>query len=66
MSDLPPRWLLAVVLAAGVVLPGVVSYLLAAANAPLLSDVAWVLGYGLAVVVVWYGWLRPLDITGPD
>ena len=47
-------------------MPGLASYLLAAANAPLLSDVAWVLGYGLAVVVVWYGWLRPLDITGPD
>jgi len=24
------------------------------------------MGYGLGVVFVWYGWIRPLDITGPE
>jgi hypothetical protein len=30
-----------------------------------LGMVVYVLGYGGMVVLVWWGWLRPLDITGP-
>ncbi|WP_251342710.1 hypothetical protein [Haloplanus halophilus] len=31
-----------------------------------LGSVVFVLGYGSMVVVLWWGWIRPLDITGPS
>lgn len=66
MADLPSKRLLAVVLAGGVVVPGVAQYWLKSAGYALAGDAVWVLGYAAAVLVVWYGWLRPLDITGPS
>ncbi|MFC7046896.1 hypothetical protein ACFQH6_17140 [Halobacteriaceae archaeon GCM10025711] len=64
MADLPSYKLLAAVVAAGVIVPGVLNYWLAQAGHATAGDVVWVLGYGLMVVLVWYGWLRPLDL-GP-
>lgn len=26
---------------------------------------AWIVGYGGTVLVLWYGWVRPLDLSGP-
>ncbi|MFB6087403.1 MAG: hypothetical protein ABEJ85_02685 [Haloarculaceae archaeon] len=31
-----------------------------------LGSVVFVLGYGTMVFLLWYGWIRPLDITGPS
>jgi hypothetical protein len=62
----PPRSLLVALFLGGIVLPGVVSYVLNAAEFTLISDVVWVSGYAIAVFLAWYGWIRPLDITGPD
>ena len=30
-----------------------------------LGSVVFVMGYGTMVFLLWYGWIRPLDITGP-
>ncbi|AHG04672.1 hypothetical protein HALDL1_14540 [Halobacterium sp. DL1] len=56
---------LALVLAAGIALPGVADYALKEAGAPTAGAVVWALGYATMVLVVWYYWIRPLDITGP-
>ncbi|WP_049935712.1 hypothetical protein [Haloplanus natans] len=31
-----------------------------------LGSAVFVLGYGTMVLLLWWGWLRPLDITGPS
>jgi hypothetical protein len=31
---------------------------------PTLASLSWVVGYGGMVGVLWYGWLRPLNLTG--
>ena len=31
-----------------------------------VGSVVFVLGYGTMVFLLWWGWLRPLDITGPS
>ncbi len=31
-----------------------------------LGAFVYVLGYGGMVIAIWYGWIRPLEITGPD
>lgn len=64
MADRPPRWLLAVVLAAGVVVPGLVQHWLHGAGYGLAGDVVWVVGYVGAALAVWYGWLRPIEFAG--
>jgi hypothetical protein len=25
----------------------------------------WIVGYGATILVLWYGWIRPLDLSGP-
>lgn len=65
-SAVPPRYLLAVVLAVGIVTPGLLHFVVNAAGYGLVADVVWVGGYIGAVLVVWWGWLRPLDIAGPS
>lgn len=59
------RLLLVAVVAAGIVVPGVANYWLASTGNPTLGTAVWVGGYGLMVLVVWYGWIRPLDLSGP-
>lgn len=51
--------------AAGVVVPGLATHLLQTAGYPRLGTAAWIGGYLCAVVLVWYVWIRPLEITGP-
>lgn len=55
----------AAVLASGVVIPGLAMYFLTAAGYSTLGSLVWALGFGTMVLVIWYVWLRPLDITGP-
>lgn len=66
MADLPPRWLLAVVLGASIVVPGFINWVAVQAGYPLVGDVVWVVGFATMVGLVWWGWLRPLDIRGPS
>jgi hypothetical protein len=58
--------LLGTVLLVGVAGTGIVRRLLGEAGLNDLGAVVWVLGYGGTVLVVWYGWIRPLDIGGPS
>ena len=57
--------LLAAVLFVGVAGTGVLRRELGLLGLDTLGSVVFVLGYGGMVFVVWYGWIRPLDITGP-
>lgn len=59
------RLLLAAILVTGILVPGVANYYLASAGYHTLATITWVGGYGLMVFVVWYGWIRPLDLRGP-
>lgn len=61
-TDLPPRRLLVAVVAAGVVGPGVLNYAFTAAGYSTVGSAVWAVGYGIAALTVWYGWIRPLDI----
>ncbi|AKU08372.1 MULTISPECIES: hypothetical protein [Haloferax] len=58
--------LLAAVVTLGIVIPGVARRFLGEAGYTDLGMVVFVLGYAGMVFVVWYGWIRPLDITGPS
>lgn len=53
------------VLTAGVVIPGFLVYAFAALGYDTVGTVVWVVGYLTMVLVVWYRWVRPLDLTGP-
>lgn len=55
------------VLITGVVVPGVMNYVLAVVlGQEMLGRIVWILGFGMMVFVIWYGWLRPLDFKGPE
>jgi hypothetical protein len=66
-SDLITRRTLTLVLVVvvGVVGSGLARRLLGLAGYTTLGRVVFVLGYATMVFVVWYGWIRPLDLTGP-
>ena len=59
------RVLLGAVLAAGVVVPGVADYALSTAGFDTAGMVVWAVGYLTMALVVWYRWIRPLDLSGP-
>lgn len=65
-ANTPPRSLFVALVLGGLILPGVVSYFLDSANFVFLSDVVFVSGYAVVVFLAWYGWIRPIDIVGPD
>lgn len=56
---------LGLTLAAVVIVPGLANGFLSQWGYPWIGSAVWALGYGLGVVLVWYEWIRPLDITGP-
>jgi len=53
------------VVIAGIVVPGLVSRAFHQAGLSTLGAFAFATGFFGMLVVVWYVWLRPLDITGP-
>lgn len=59
------RLLLAAVLVVGIAGTGIVRRQLGVLGYNGLGRLVFILGYGGTVFVVWYGWIRPLDITGP-
>jgi hypothetical protein len=62
---LSDRVKIALVLVAGVVLPGLANHFLVRAGYDEVGVAVWVLGYLGAMLLVWYVWLRPIEITGP-
>ncbi len=50
---------------AGIVVPGVLDYLLHDAGYPLYGKVSWVLGMAVLVGGAWVLWLRDVELTGP-
>ena len=60
------RLLLALVLLAGVGGSGVARWAFGQAGFDILGSVVFVAGYGMMVFVLWYGWLRHIDIRGPE
>ncbi|KYH25981.1 hypothetical protein HAPAU_10710 [Halalkalicoccus paucihalophilus] len=55
------------VLVTGIVVPGVMNYVFSVVlGQQMLGRLVWVLGYTLMIAVIWYGWLRPLELTGPE
>lgn len=61
---MPDIRLLALVLVAGIVIPGVADYTLTEAGRPTLAAAVWVGGYGAAIAAAWFGWLRHVEFTG--
>jgi hypothetical protein len=53
------------VLTAGILVSGVADWALTQAGYEVAGIAVWILGYLGTMLVVWYLWLRPLDITGP-
>ncbi len=62
--ELGTRRAFAVVVLAGVAGTGSVVYFLNAVGLGTLGSVVWFVGYGTMVYTLWYGWIRPLDLTG--
>lgn len=52
------------VLLTGIVGTGLVVMALTSAGYSMLGTVAWIVGYGAMIVVLWAGWIRPLDFRG--
>ena len=58
--------LLGLTIAAVVIIPGLANGFLSQLGYPWIGSAVWATGYGLGVVFIWYEWIRPLDITGPE
>lgn len=52
----------------GIIVPGVLDYLFTTAGFSQIATGVWVVGYGITIFILWYGWMRPLDfqLVGPD
>jgi hypothetical protein len=62
-----PGWVPAlVVLALGIALSGVADFALTHAGYPALATLVWVAGYAGTLIVLWAGWFRHLEFTGPS
>lgn len=58
--------LLALVLFVGIAGSGVARWGFGQIGLATIGDIVYVMGYGGMVFVLWYGWIRPLDIRGPE
>ena len=61
---LSARLMFFVIILVGLVGSGLGVYILETANLPRLADFVWVAGYGTTVFLVWFLWIRPLDLVG--
>ncbi|EJN59380.1 hypothetical protein [Halogranum rubrum] len=59
------RVLVLAILFVGVVGSGLARWFLGNAGYPTLGSFVFVSGYATMVFVLWYGWLREMDLTGP-
>jgi hypothetical protein len=58
--------LIVLILVLGIGGSGIARGLLAERGYDALGSAVFVIGYGSMVVMLWYGWIRPLEITGPS
>lgn len=67
MESDQPRWLRAlVVLAAGVALSGIADFALTQAGYAGLGAYVWATGYAGTILLLFFLYVRPLELTGPD
>ena len=64
VPTLTSRRALLLIAVAGIIVPGILDFTLVQYGYSGVGSLVWTLGYGGAIIAVWYGWLRPLDITG--
>lgn len=55
----------ALVVALGIALSGLADHFLGAAYGEQVGQYVWAVGYATTIGVIWYVWLRPLDLQGP-
>jgi hypothetical protein len=55
----------AALLGGGVVISGLADFALARAGYTDLGALVWAAGYLTTMALIWYIWVRPLDLTGP-
>ena len=48
----------------GVVMTGILVYVLERVGPPGAQELVWILGYGLTIFALWYLFLRPVDLRG--
>lgn len=65
MSEVEP-WKVALLAALGIAISGGLDFLLVTSGYVGLGRLVWLVGFGTTVLVVWYLWLRPMELTGPD
>ena len=61
---LSSRQLFVLVVLVGLIGPGLLVYALEEANLSAVADFVWIVGYGTTIFVVWFLWVRPLDLVG--
>lgn len=52
------------ILVGGVVGFGLADYVLVRAGYPMAGAIVWAVGYAGTVLLLWYGWIRPLEFRG--
>ncbi|WP_144904068.1 hypothetical protein [Halobellus captivus] len=60
------KLLLAALLFVGIAGSGVARRLLGELGYDGLGAIVFILGYGGMILTIWYAWIRPMDITGPN
>jgi hypothetical protein len=50
----------------GVLVPGLTNHVLSQSGYHTLGSVVWAVGYAAMAIVLYLGWVRPLELTGPD
>ena len=60
------KLLLVAILVVGIAGSGIVRRFLGELGYDGLGILVFILGYGGMVFAVWYGWIRPMDISGPS
>ncbi|WP_192928040.1 hypothetical protein [Halococcus salsus] len=61
MTELSSRVRFAVILTIGVAVPGALAYLFSMSGFSQIATIVWVVGYGGAIIAIWYNWIRPID-----
>ncbi|WP_458185004.1 hypothetical protein [Haladaptatus sp. NG-WS-4] len=54
-----------VAMALGIIVPGMAKYALTQMGFDLVGSAVFYSGYFTAAVLIWYIWIRPLELTGP-
>ncbi|WP_199708867.1 hypothetical protein [Haloferax sp. Atlit-10N] len=64
--DITSKRRLAFVLFGAFILTGLIDNTLTKMGYEMLATGVWILGYGQIVLIIWYVWIRPLDLSGPE